>query len=233
MKTFFDPVMFGRTAPLVRGRPLRIMLDPGHGGHDPGAVSGPFRESVITLDIAKKTAAHLSKAGHQVRLTRTGDDFVAIERRTALADQWKADLFISIHLNAAASANANGLETFLIPPVTMRTTQQSAGGPPYEEPVWSQKAYPGNAHTEENMRLAFAVHRRALHATPFADRGIKTARFAVLRSAAMPAILIECGFISNRNDAAFLATPAGREHIARAIASGLYDYASGSITPLK
>ena len=233
MKTFFDPVLSGRTSPLARGRQQRIMLDPGHGGHDPGAISGSLRESVITLDIATKTAELLRKAGYQVQLTRTGDDFIDLERRDTLAAQWKADLFVSIHLNSAASAGAAGIETYFIPPVTMRTTQQSAGGPPYEEPLWMQKNYPGNAHPEENMRLAFCVHRRTGAAAQLTDRGIKTARFAVLRSATMPAILVECGFISNSNNAALLAAPEGRDRIARGIASGIQDFAQGAIAPTR
>ncbi|MCL1857125.1 MAG: N-acetylmuramoyl-L-alanine amidase [Kiritimatiellaeota bacterium] len=228
-KAFIDPILFGRTMPLAQGRTLRVMLDPGHGGTDPGAVSKTLKEGDVTLDIAKRTADLLAKQGYSVRLTRTGNESVTLDRRTAMAEQWKADLFVSIHLNAAAAPSATGIETFLITPVGVKTTQQGDSGPPYVETP--QKAYPGNAAHDENMRLAFSVHRRALAATAFTDRGIKTARFAVLRHATMPAILVECGFLSNPANAALHATPDGRARIASGLALGIRDYAHGAITP--
>jgi len=94
-----------------------------------------------------------------------------------------------------------------------------------------KKTWPGNARNAENLRLAFCVQRRLLRTTDLADRGLKRARFQVLRDASAPAILVEAGFLSNSADAAFLAKPAGRERVARGIYQGIIDYALGQIAP--
>jgi len=227
---FFDPILSPRATPLVQNRPVRVMIDPGHGGSDPGAVRGDpggqpplLKESFLTLDIAKRLAALLSQNGYDVQLTRTEDVYISPDARPALARQWKPDLFVSIHVNASPQSVsvASGFETYHMPPANGRTTAvaDSNGGPPIPP-----RAYSGNSNNVENVRLAFAVQRQLLKNLNFADRGVKRARFAVLREVSVPAILVEAGFISNRSDAQILSTPQGREKIAQGIYHGIVDY---------
>ncbi len=230
-----DPLLNANGQVFVRGRPMRVMLDPGHGGEDPGALSRDRqqRESAHVLDIARRLSTYLTRAGYEVRMTRTDDaTFVPLEDRPAMAAAWPADVFVSIHLNSASNGSADGLETFVLPPPGMRATSQvDLPTIPPAVQATLRKAYPGNAQDDDNLRLAFCIHRRMLKTTGFADRGLRRARFMVLRDATMPAILVEAGFLSNRKDAEFIGTPNGRERVARGIYQGIIDFNLGQIAP--
>lgn len=234
-RTTLDPILLAPTNSLTNGRAFRVMIDPGHGGADPGALArdGKQRESAHTMDIARRLSTYLTRAGYDVRMTRTDDKtFVPLEDRPAMAAAWRADAFVSIHLNAASDASATGLETYVVPPPGVRATSQ-LDAPSLSPNAWAaiRKTYPGNARNIENLRLAFCIQRRLLKTTGYADRGIRRARFTVLRDAETPATLVEAGFLSNRQDAAFLATPSGRERIARGLYQGIVDYALGHVAP--
>lgn len=230
-----DPLLSAGGAPFVQGRPMRILLDPGHGGDDPGALSRcrRHRESTHVLDIARRLSTYLTRAGFDVRLTRSDDATnLALEDRTAMARAWSADVFVSLHLNSAPGGEAEGMETFALPPAGMRATYQiDLPALSAEAQARIRQANPGNRNDDHNLRLAFCIQRRLVKATGRQDRGVRRARFAVLREATMPAVLVEAGFLSNRREAEFLGTPNGRERVARGIYQGLCDFATGRFEP--
>lgn len=175
---------------------VRICLDPGHGGADPGAVQGRLTEASITLDISLR-ARKLFVPKYAVLLTRDDDKTLSLRERVRIADEFDADFFASIHINAAESASASGYEIFVRP-------DPSAGSLLLASSILVQfsKRWP---------------QRR--------NRGLQQANFAVLRQT-RPSTLVECFFISHPSDRALLITPAGRAKIAEAIAWGCGNFAS-------
>ena len=227
------PLLYSTTNAYVSAkRPVRVFLDPGHGGEDSGTVSGKRQESALTLDIARRLASLLTRAGYEVKLSRRNDATrLTLEERPAMAEAWHADLFVSIHLNSGPAA-ANGIETYAIPPAGFLSTETATHATiTAADRANAQKAELGNCHDADNIRLAWCVHRRLVAATGRADRGIRRARFTVLRESTVPAILVEAGFLSNSSEAAFLATPAGREKTAIGLCRGIMDFCAGHISP--
>jgi N-acetylmuramoyl-L-alanine amidase len=199
--------------------PVRtVVLDPGHGGEDSGAVGyKDLHENKAVLDIAKRVKRKLKAAGVTVRLTREKDTDLTLPSRTQRAQQVGADLFVSIHLNSIPNRTACGLETYLLTcPGFPSTTPGHTG----------DGAYTGNRFDEANIILAYQVHRGVLTCTGMADRGIKHARFDVLQNAPCPAILIECGFVSSPTEAVRLMTDAHRDAIADGVARGIVNFAT-------
>lgn len=159
-----------------------ILLDPGHGGHDTGTISPDgVREKDLNLRLALLLAEKLRKDGYTVHLTRSDDRFLSLDERPAMIEKVKADLFISVHHNSAANTKAEGHETFIL-----RSENSSEA-----------------ALSSQSAALAFAVEKNLSTLSP--SRGVKSARFKVLRLASTPAILIEAGFLSNPDEAARLA----------------------------
>lgn len=224
------------------GEPLKvIVLDPGHGGEDTGA-KGPsgLEEKEITLSIAKKLASLLQeKLDARVLMTRTSDVFVPLEERTAFANANRADVFISIHANAALSRDARGTETFFL---SMDATDEDARRLAAFEnsadsfaPVSAGLAAGDDlrdilldlANTRshhESSRLAEVVHLSMLGKTGREGRGVKQAPFTVLVGATMPAILVEVGFISNPSEEKWLSSKKYQETAASAIADGILSF---------
>lgn len=203
--------------PIPRGRGV-IVLDPGHGGSEAGtkSVLGPFSEKDYTLDWARRLKPLLEARGWRVVLTRTTDRTVELPERVLIAEQQQADLFLSLHLNAAAGAGATGLETYCLTPAGMASTLTRN----FPDPVGV--ALPGNARDFENMRLAMRVHRSLLQNVGMHDRGVQRARFmAVLKTQQRPAILIEAGYLSDRNEAKLIHTAEYRQKLALAVAKAL------------
>jgi N-acetylmuramoyl-L-alanine amidase len=209
--------------PLVR--PLRhlktagsrtVVIDAGHGGTDTGC-SGPRGavEKVISLDVARRLRAYLMKAGFQVYMTREGDRFIELEDRAERAKRWGADIFVSIHLNSAASTDANGSETYSMTGAGQSSTSGGKG----------EAAEAGNRFDAMNSSLAYQIQRSIVEQAQTADRGVKKARFVVLKHAPCPAVLIETGFVSNKREEARFMTDDFRENIALGIARGIYNYA--------
>lgn len=196
-------------------QPGPVILDPGHGGSDSGATS-PIAglEKNLTMDIARHTHAYLTRAGIASRLTRTDDTDLPLNKR-----HWRqpASLFISIHANSAINPHASGIETFTLPAPGFVSTSGSNH---------STAPYPGNRFDLGSSVLAIDIHSLLLHDLPFEDRGIRRARFEVLKRASCPAVLVECGFLSNSDDASRLAQPATRQAIARALSKGILLYLS-------
>ena len=206
--------------PVLRPHRLRnlgairtIILDPGHGGHDKGAVSAFGTESDFALDVAYRVRdLLLRKRGYRVLMTRTDDTFISLEERTRIASRFRdSGLFVSIHFNAG-SGIGTGIETYLMAP-RLVPSYNGDGAPTLAE----LQQWPGNEHDPENMALATAVHSAMLSRLPLDDRGIKRARFHVLRENVLPAVLIEGGFVSNSDEARRISFPGYRQAMAEAI----------------
>jgi N-acetylmuramoyl-L-alanine amidase len=193
-----------------------IVLDPGHGGEDSGArcLAPEISERTFTFDLALRVSNLLARADLPVVLTRAADQFVALEDRTRMASNAHAAVFVSLHANFAANATASGVETYAMP---------FAGWPGTADESRTDPSCEGNLSDTENARLGFAIHSR-LAPLGLTDRGFKRARYAVLRHAPCPAVLVECGFLSHTNDTRLLSDPAYRDLLATAIADGIIAY---------
>lgn len=179
--------------PPRNSRPL-VVIDPGHGGKDPGTVGiGGVQEKNIILPISLDVAAELKKQGIEVRLTRDRDYFVSLQGRTDFANKINADLFVSIHANAInlSRPDVNGLETY---------------------------------YYQNGRRLSEIIHWNILNSVTIRNRNVRRARFFVLRHSKMPATLVEVGFLTGAEDSVRLKTPAHRQKIAKAIAQGIIQY---------
>ncbi len=212
--TVIDPIM--RPGEHLRKTGHRVVvLDPGHGALDSGAKSRRgIEEKRAALDIARRVRQHLASAGAVVYMTRENDRFVQLEERSRLAAGWGADLFVSIHLNAAANRDARGVETFVMAAEGQSSTVGGSKSP----------AAPGNRHNAGNAALGFQLQRSLIQQTRAVDRGLKRARFIVLRNAPCPAALIECGFLSHADEEKLLMTETYRDEVARGIARGIVNY---------
>lgn len=218
LTTTVHPVLFPSREPA--GKVIKtICLDPGHGGKDPGNREGKYQEKKYALLLAEETKAALTKAGFKVIMTRTGDTYPELEDRPQLARKRDADLFLSLHFNSAdsrAARSVQGVETYCMTPArTSSTNTRGARG---------GAAAPGNRHDSKNMLLAFHVQRAMLRELGAEDRGVRRARFAVLRHAEMPAALVEAGFMTHPTESKKIYSSAYRRQLAQAITSGVLAY---------
>jgi len=222
----------------------RVVIDPGHGGKDPGAV-GPrgTREKDIVLRVSKKLGKLLKKDGVEVIYTRDRDKFVPLNDRTEIANSKKADLFISIHTNASKKRKTRGMETYFLSWSNDREAIKVAARENKVSIKKMQKMQGGlsmilqdlarNSKREESKRLAYSVQSEMVNSlkrdyNKIQDLGVKYALFYVLVGAEMPSILVEISFISNRDEEKRLATNKYRDRIAKAIAKGIDKYISKS-----
>jgi N-acetylmuramoyl-L-alanine amidase len=219
----------------------RIIIDPGHGGKDPGA-TGPAgeKEKVITLAVSKELAARLHEDGFEIFLTRKDDTFIPLEERTAFANKKKADLFISVHVNANEKVSLRGVETYFL----NLTTDASALKVADRENAIASKSMSDlqfiikdltlNARINESSRFASSIQKSIISSLSKAghinkDHGVKQAPFYVLMGAQMPSILIETGFITNANESKLLQKKSYQNSIIKGIISGINLYVSNSI----
>jgi N-acetylmuramoyl-L-alanine amidase len=223
------------------GQPLRfLVLDAGHGGRDSGA-TGPsgLQEKDVVLDVTTRLARMLEDGlGIKVTLTRTGDYFVPLQERTAFANAQRADLFVSIHANAHRASVSEGVETyFLSSEASDNEARQVAAlenGVIQLEPQTSRGKLDvlktilwdlaQSEFQQESSHLAETVLDSITRSLRIANRGVKQAGFYVLGGAAMPAILVEIGFLTNRKEERKLMDSRYREQVARAIYLGLVEY---------
>ena len=174
---------------------MRVCIDAGHGGHDAGAVGEEPRrlaEKTVNLAVALRLAAAVESHGWEALQTRLVDRTLALHSRAAFANRYQADLFVSVHCNAAATPAPEGIEVYHFP--------------------GSVRGRSIALHVFDRLLLRFPDH----HA-----RGVKEANFAVLRLTRMPAILVECEFLTNPRQLELLAAPENQEALAAAIADGL------------
>ena len=196
-----------------------VVLDPGHGGHDFGASSRYGFEKNFALDVALRARTLLEAQGYKVVMTRSTDVFIPLEQRPAVANHIAHSIFISIHFNSSSSnADARGFEIFSMAPRGAPATNDPG---PRERDL---RAEPGNALELPSSALAGSIFHSLLGQVPMEDRGLKYARFAVLRLCAVPAVLVECGFVSNNEESSLISSAAWRAQVAEAIADGVENY---------
>ena len=201
-------------ASVPRHKVRTITLDAGHGGSDTGAIGKISREKNITLKITRRTAAILRACGYNVLLTRYRDNTVPLKSRAAIQRRHKSDLFVSIHVNATANRSIRGIETFALTPADAPSSHGKS----------ELKRNPANVRDANNFLLAYSLQRALLSRTRAADRGVKRARFAVLKDISAPGALVEVGFISNPAEEKLLNSSAYIEKVSRAIAEGILTY---------
>ena len=219
----------------------RIVIDPGHGGKDPGAIGVTgLEEKKVALDIARRLAPILRKTLRAtVFLTREKDVFLSLEARTAFANAKKADLFISIHANSSPRSKVRGIETYILREASNRDALETAAR---ENNVSIKKLSDLQiilsdmmlrSKADESLFLARAVHSALLtsvktQSPKSKDLGIRQAPFYVLLGAEMPSILVETGFISNRKEETQIRSARYRKALALAIAQGVRDFVTGA-----
>ncbi len=220
LKTF-DPML--RPNVEIPKRPLQgVVVDPGHGGGDYGTrAARGLSEKAANLDVSKRLVRLLEAAGIPWVLTRTKDRYVDHGVRAALADDRPGYIFVSIHFNEDSSRETVGWETYCLSPQYAPST--SSGGTLRGD---EREAWPGNEFDHHNFLLTQAIHRAAVTAKTNApsDRGLKRARFKVLRLARAPSVLVEGGFMSNPAESALLKTEAYRQQIAQWVFDGIMAY---------
>ncbi|MFM7144081.1 MAG: N-acetylmuramoyl-L-alanine amidase, partial [Alphaproteobacteria bacterium] len=240
------PAIPEESAPRRRSGHRVVVLDPGHGGKDPGAQGlSDVEEKRITLAIARLTAARLRKIDPTIKvlLTRGGDSYVALKDRTAYANAKGADLFVSIHVNAAENDESSGIETYTLNNSNDRATKRlaamenglSEAGIEREDKdlAWIVSDLLQTGKEGESIALADSLQRETLRAVRrrWADTeslGVKKGPFFVLVGAYMPCALVETGFLTNRRESSRLGTVAYQEALADGIARGIESFlASG------
>ncbi|MEM8502849.1 MAG: N-acetylmuramoyl-L-alanine amidase [Cyanobacteria bacterium P01_D01_bin.1] len=180
--------------PRARQGQLTVVIDPGHGGRDPGAVGiGGLREKDINITVARRMQASLQAAGINVVMTRSDDRELDLRPRVTIAERADADIFVSIHSNAISMSrpDVNGLETY---------------------------------YYSTGFRLAQTIQNNVLQRTDLRDRGVRRARFYVLVNTSMPAVLVETGFVTGREDAARFRNPQAVNTIADGVTAGILQY---------
>ena len=208
-----------------------IVVDPGHGGQDPGTAHHGLKEKNINLDISRRLQQELRQAGLSTTLTRDSDEFISLESRPGVANRMGADLFVSVHANANPSnRNISGVEVYY-PRVSIISSSSwpsflseneiGTTSPQVRQIVWDLVL--ANTRTQ-SRRLASAICRTMKQRLRVPCLGVKAARFVVLREAWMPAVLVEVGYVTNRAEAERLGTATYRQAAADAIAEGIVTY---------
>lgn len=231
----------GATAiePAPRPSGTVIVVDPGHGGVEEGAVGpGGLKEKEVTLDLARRLRSRLARRrGIDVVLTRDEDRLVGLDERSAVANHNRAELFVSIHLNAAPRTAASGAETYYLSAdandqaaqrlAALENSATEASGTVsgrdrhLDLVLWELAQ---NSHIAQSAALAEAVQRELNELTGTRDRGVRQAPFRVLMGATMPAILVEAGFVTNPEEEQRLRSAAYRDQIVEALARAIEGY---------
>jgi N-acetylmuramoyl-L-alanine amidase len=221
LRTTLQPIL---SPPKIsrQGSIKSICLDPGHGGKDPGYCVGTTEEKKCTLRLAQEVCDQLTHAGFKVFLTRDTDSTVDLPARPELARRVNADLFVSLHFNAinraeTSSASAHGTQVYCLTPAGAESTNDRGGG-------GGGGSYTGNQCNARNVCLAYQVQKSLTRELETEDQGVRRARYEVLCNAAMPAVLIEAGYLSHPAEGRKILDPTYRRQIARAIVDGLVAY---------
>jgi N-acetylmuramoyl-L-alanine amidase len=216
----------------------RIVIDPGHGGHDPGAKGKGVQEAELVLDVALRLEKLLQKVpGLDVILTRRSDEFVTLQERTAIANREGADLFLSIHANASPGATARGVETYFLnfannlSAAAVAARENAASGQAMAALPDFVKAIALNNKLTESRDFATEVQRAMIERLRLSNReikdlGVKQAPFVVLIGASMPSVLAEISFVTNPVEGRLLRSGAYRQHIAEALLAAIRKYQS-------
>lgn len=238
-----------------------ICLDPGHGGHDPGCISGKTREKDLTLDISRRVSQRLARTypGMTVVMTRNSDKYIGLGKRSQIANDAKADLFISIHINSAANKSASGFSVHCLGKssnknrdifkenmdvcrrenaVVLLDEDKDEFFDPDDPASFMILSLVQNVYLEQSLKFAEELRASMARTSPVSgDRGVWQDPFYVLSRTSMPAVLVECGFISNEKDRRALRSEEGREKIAGSIVEAIcrykekFDGAAKEVTP--
>lgn len=235
-------------ARAVPPRPFVVVVDPGHGGMDPGAIRGGLQEKDLTLDIARELARQIEAVpGYRAVLTRGGDYFVSLAERVRIAQKAGGDVFVSIHCNTNRRLAMDGMEVYFLSlqGATDREAQELADAENAADLVGLAPDEAGDDSVlsilmdlrmtrvlDQSSRLAEEILAAARRSPVVAARKVKQARFQVLRSLAMPSALVEMAFLSNESDRRLLATAAGRRRLAGLVREGLLSYRGHGETQL-
>ncbi|PYI84812.1 MAG: hypothetical protein DME54_02290 [Verrucomicrobia bacterium] len=215
-----EPLVRPHRVPNV-GNVETVVLDPGHGGHDKGAVCRYGSEKDFALDVARKLCALLQTKGLRVIMTREGDYFVPLDVRAQIANAARNSIFVSIHFNATNDdPDATGFEIFSFTPRGAPSTSDNAVTPT------SLSMQAGTVVDNQSLALSACIYHSLLGHIPEFDRGIKRARFAVLRLTRVPAVLVEGGFLTERGESRLIANKDWRDKLAAAISVGIENYHS-------
>ena len=246
----FAALLFTTAAPQCavaqkgKKKPFTVVIDPGHGGVDPGALGRQAKEKVVNMNVSKALAEMIKDEFPEIKVifTRTTDVKIPLARRAAIANDAKADLFISIHSNAAKSRKAHGCETFTL---GAGSSAEAKAAAMYENEVILlednfEETYKGfdprssesyiifelirNHDMEKSIALAEAVQKGMVKSTKLYNRGVSSAGFLVLHKTVMPSILVEVGFISNPTEEKYIASKKGQRELARGIFNGFANY---------
>ena len=214
IETIIKPLLFPQN--FLKKRAKVIVIDPGHGGKAEGTVQNGLKEKLLTLKTGQLLASKLRAMGYIVHLTRTADVDVPLKQRSAFANAKGADLFVSVHYNSAQAKQARGVEVFTFP---------LAGYPSSDQIVTHEcDRVAINAFDGQNSLLGWLVQKQIIQKTGSVDRGVKRKRLAVLRNLNCPGILIECGFLSNFDEAKACNSAIYQEKLTQAIADGIRAY---------
>lgn len=196
-----------------------VVIDAGHGGRDSGAHAGTLLEKNLTLDVARRTARLLTAKGLTAKLTRTDDVYVPLAERAALSNRTAHSILVSIHFNEGDRPLAGGIETYF-------AAHQSSGGPHIATWLPFLRSRPESAPNEESPSLAGFIQEELVARTHAGNRGTKCEQFYVLAQVEHPAVLVEGGFLTNKQDAARLRDGVYREQLASALTAGILRYRS-------
>lgn len=228
---------------VTHAQKFKVVLDPGHGGKDFGAVRSNYVEKKIVLDVALRVGKILEKEKSiDIVYTRKSDVFIELKRRSQIANEEKADIFVSIHANAATSSDASGTETFVMgnsktasnlevakkenAVITLEDDYKTsyAGFDPNKPESLIGLTLVQEQYIAQSIELASKIQGKFTNELKRKNRGVKQGPFWVLHGAFMPSILIELGFVSNPEEGAYLNSDDGREELARSIANAILDY---------
>jgi len=215
-----------------------IIIDAGHGGKDPGATGRTgVKEKHIVLDIAKRLAKILKKEGVNVKMTRNRDNFISLKERTVMASQTQVDLFISIHANSSPARRVQGIEVYTLKNLNILEKNEEQRQSNYKSLFKKFSMKQKNSDVEniledllsahkqaESKGLAEMVSKKTAQFVKGKTRGVKEARFYVLRNTLIPAILVEVGFLSNPREERLLKTKAYRQRMAEGLAKSILEY---------
>jgi N-acetylmuramoyl-L-alanine amidase len=214
----------------------RIVIDAGHGGHDPGASAFGISEAELVLDVTLRLEKLLQQQpGIEVVLTRRTNEYVALDERTEIANRESADLFLSVHANASANATAHGVETYFLnfalnpQAEAVAARENAASGKTMSSLPGIIKAITLNSKLNESRDFAASIQQSLVRGMrrgnkALKDLGVKQAPFMVLIGAAMPSVLAEISFVTNRQEARLLKLPGYRERIAESLLAGILRY---------
>jgi N-acetylmuramoyl-L-alanine amidase len=218
INTVLGPAMSPLSVTRI-GKVKTVVFDPGHGGHDNGGRSPYGSEKDYTLDVVNRARRILEAKKVKVVQSRLSDSFITLSERPKMTENYDNPVFVSVHFNSAEwRPSATGIEVYALPPLGFPISGKAP------DPILDRRTCEGNAIEPASFVLANTMHHTLLGKTGGFDRGVKRARYAVLRYSSAPSILIECAFLTNSQEAKNIHSSKWREMFAQSIADGILAY---------